>query len=295
MPALPIASRLLPPQPGIHFDEPLHRYWLWSERLGRWMQPSSTSQVIQEAGAKGFDPTFWRRSLMMKHGMTVQEANLYMELHKGNRAGVGTELHGLIRAELLGESFYPKQAESLMLLSVWRREFLPRVSAVLLCEAPLASRNYFYTGTPDLFARVDGLWLTVDWKSKVSQEKAKPEKAWRFQLGGYDALVEENHHVRADGAMNLMIWPEGCEDVYYDRADVNQAREVFVGCLAWSHLQRGAAGSEDHQGALLHLLSQRPEAFTLQDPPAGVPEHIAAMMREGGAEAVGMIWPHHGV
>ena len=287
----PIASRLLPPQSGIHFDEPSHRYWLWSERAGRWMQPSSTSQVLQAAGEKGFDSFFWRRSLIEKHGMTPREADLYMDLHRDNRAGIGTELHGLIRAELLGESFHPKQAESLTLLSVWRREFLPRVSAVVLCEAPLASRNHFYTGTPDLFARVDGLWLTTDWKTKVEEEKAKPEKAWRLQLGGYDALVEENHAIRADGALNLMIWQKGCKDVFYNRADVNAAREQFIGCLAWSHVQRASHGCQDHLGALLHLLSQRPEAFTLQDAPATVPEQAASLLLEGGAEAVRSLFP----
>jgi hypothetical protein len=263
------AINLLPARQDILFDETEHRYSLWSPRRQLWMHPASTSQVLGAAGAKGFDNTFWRKSLMAKHGMTFAEAELYMELHRNNRAHVGTELHGLIRAELLGGSFTPKQAESLMLLSVWRREFLPRISDVILCEAPLASGQYFFTGTPDLFAKIDGLWMTADWKSKVSEEKAKPDKAWPLQLGGYDLLVFDNFGIVSSGAMNLMIWPGGCEDVFYNRADVDISRSTFIGCLAWSHFVRGMAGCVEHQGALLHLLSIHPEAFELTKPPQG--------------------------
>jgi hypothetical protein len=278
---------LLPPPEGILFDEIEHRYSLWSQNRQAWLQPASTSQVLSASGAKGFDNTFWRRSLMDKHGMTFPEAELYMELHKVNRAAIGTELHGLIRAELLGGKFTPKQAESLMLLSVWRREFLPRIEEVKLCEIPLASRAYFYTGTPDLFARVDGLWLTVDWKSKVSEEKAKKDKAWVLQLAGYDGLVAEQYGIQSDGAMNLMIWPDGCEDVFYNRADITLARQRFVGHLAWSHFVRGVSGCWQHQGALLHLLRIHPDAFAVAEPPEGLTEQMAmatlAPALQGGA------------
>jgi hypothetical protein len=267
---------LLPQTNVIHFDEPSHRYWLWSHRRGRWMQPASTSQVLAAGGLKGFDNTFWRKSLMEKRGMRRDEADLYMELHRDNRAHIGTELHGLIRAELLGGTFRPKYAESLMLLSVWRREFLPRIDEVVLCEMPMASTNYFYTGTPDLVCKVDGLRLTVDWKSKVNEEKAKPDKSWKFQLSGYDQLTEENYLLQLDGAMNLMIWPDGCEDVFYNRADMLQSRRVFIGCLAWNHLLKGVAGCDDHRGAFHHLCRLHPDALLWTPPPPGLPERLTA-------------------
>lgn len=276
---MPPSIALLPPRNQIHFDEPSHRYWLWSNRRGRWMQPASTSQVLGTAGVKGFDNRFWRKSLIEKYGMRRDEADLYMELHRDGRAHIGTELHGLIRAELLGGSFKPKQAESLMLLSVWRREFLPRISDVVLCEMPMASGNYFYTGTPDLVAKVDDLWLTVDWKSKVSEEKAKPDKAWKLQLSGYDLLSLENYSLRLDGAMNLMIWPDGCEDVFYNRADIMEGKRKFIGCLAWNHLLRGIAGCVDHQGAFEYIRAIHPNALLWVPPPSQLdPSFVAGML-----------------
>lgn len=261
------AISLLPAQQGIHFDEASHRYWIWSPARNRWMQPASTSAVLTASGAKGFDATYWRRSLITKRGLRPHEADLYMDLHRGNRADIGTELHGLIRAELLGEPFHPRQAESLLLLAVWRREFLPRVERVVVCESPMVSRSRFYSGTPDLVALVEGLWLSVDWKSKVSREKARPESAWPLQLAGYDLLVEEQHGLALDGAMNLMIWPDGTQDCFYNAADMEERRQEFLGALVWSHTARALEGAADYGGALVHLLQQHPEAPLWRDPP----------------------------
>lgn len=261
---------LLPQQGGISFDEPSHRYWVWSDRRGRWMQPPSCSQVLGLAGAKGFDPQYWRRKLINKDGLLPHEAELYMNLHRNGRADIGTELHTLIRQELLGIAAPPVRfAESLLLLATWRREFLPQIEQVIACESPMASKDLFYTGTPDLIARVSGRWLTLDWKSKVSREKAKPDAAWPLQLAGYDLLAEEQHGIRLEGASNLMIWPDGVEDVYYPPEQMQQLRQRFIGHVAWAHAVRAAGGCSDTAGALHHLLSRFPDALSYATPPAG--------------------------
>ena len=261
---------LLPPQGGISFDEPSHRYWVWSPRRGRWLQPPSCSQVLGLSGAKGFDPTYWRRKLIQVEGMRPDEAEAYMDLHRNGRAEIGTELHALIRQELLGIAApVVRFAESLMLLATWRRLFLPQIEEVIACESPLASLRLFYTGTPDLIARVAGRWLIVDWKSKVSQEKAKPDQAWPLQLAGYDILARECCGVAVEGAMNLMIWPGGCEEVFWPAQKMAELRRRYLGHVAWAHVVRGAGGDAAAAGALEHLLQLHPEALELATPPKG--------------------------
>ena len=222
------------------------------------------------AGAKGFDPTHWRRKLIEKEGLRPAEAESYMERHRNGRAEIGSELHALIRQELLGIAAPPVRfAESLLLLATWRRMFLPQIEEVIACESPLASRRLFFTGTPDLIARVAGRWLTVDWKSKVSQEKAKPDQAWPLQLAGYDLLAQERYGIRLDGAMNLMIWPGGCQEVFWPPEKMAELRRRFIGHIAWAHAVKGAQSVTDTAGALEHLLQLHPEALELAAPPAG--------------------------
>ena len=222
------------------------------------------------AGAKGFDPTHWRRKLIEKEGLQPAEAEAYMELHRNGRAEIGTELHALIRQELLGAAAPPVRfAESLLLLATWRRLFLPQIEEVIACESPLASLRLFCTGTPDLIARVAGRWQVVDWKTKVSQEKAKPDQTWPLQLAGYDLLAQERYGVRLDGAMNLMIWPGGCQEVFWPPEKMAELRRRFIGHIAWAHAVKGAQGVAATAGALEHLLRLHPEALELAAPPAG--------------------------
>ena len=109
----------------------------------------------------------------------------------------------------------------------------------------------------------------VDWKTKVSQEKAKPDQAWPLQLAGYHLLAQERYGVRLDGAMNLMIWPGGCQEVFWPPEKMAELRRRFIGHVAWAHAVKGAQGVADTAGALEHLLQLYPEALELTAPPAG--------------------------
>ena len=243
------------------------------------MQPPSCSQVLALAGAKGFDPQHWRRRLIEKDGLRHDEAESFMELHRDGRAKIGTELHALIRQELLGITAPPVQfAESLMLLATWRQQFMPQIEQVIACESPLASRQLFYTGTPDLIARVSGRWLVVDWKTKVSQEKAKPDAAWPLQLAGYDLLAWEVYGLRLEGACNLMVWPGGCQEVFYPSDEITTLRDRFVGHTAWAHAVKGLRGDHDAAGALRHLLQLHPAALQQASAPPGCGESAVAQL-----------------
>ena len=257
------ALNLLPQQQGIRFDEPSHRYWVWSSRRCRWMQPPSCSQVLGISGAKGFDPQYWRRKLILKDGLRPHEAELYMELHCNGRAEIGTELHALIRQELLGIAAPPVRfAESLLLLAAWRQQFLPQIEQVIACEQAMASRQLFFTGTPDLIAKVAGRWLTVDWKTKA-------DAAWPLQLAGYEQLAEENYGIQLEGACNVMVWPGGIGEVFYPADEITTLKQRYIGHAAWCHVVLAVQGNDDNCGALRHLLTLHPAALDWADPPKG--------------------------
>lgn len=262
------------------FREEDHTYWAWSGRAGAWLRPSSCSQVLSTAGAKGFSTAAWRASLVRKQQMREQEAAAYCSLHVEARAAIGTELHGLIRQELTGDPAPPVQfAESLLLLAVWRRQFLPQIEAVILCEAPMVSGAGFFSGTPDLVARVSGRWLVLDWKSKASREKAKPDKAWPLQLAGYQILLRDVHGVALEGAANVMVWPDGLEEVFYAASEMAQHRRRYVGCLAWCHAVRASDGCTASAAALWQLLQLQPLALQQSQPPKGAgPWTVAAVL-----------------
>ena len=250
---MPHTLNLLHPQPGITFDEEAHSY-AYNSRTHGVLHPSSTTQVLTISGAKAFDTTHWHRSLLRK-GLEPHEADTYMERHRNTRADIGTELHSLIRATLLGLPYHPpKNAEALLLHATWRTQFLPQIDTVYLCEVPLCSLWGFYTGTPDLVCRLtDGALVVLDWKSKASADKAKPEAAWALQLGGYAGLVQDAYNLQLDGAANLMVWPGGCSVVRYPAADLALAQSRFYGALRQHHQLRTAQGCATHAIALQHV------------------------------------------
>jgi hypothetical protein len=252
---MPFTLSLLPPQPGITFDEAEHRY-TYQSAIGP-ISPASATQVLTVSGAKAFDPSHWRRSLIDRQGLKPAEADAFMDRHRNLRADIGTELHSLIRAELLGLPFNPpRYGEPLQLVATWRRAFLPRIDEVLLVEVPLCSRWGCFTGTPDLLARVEGRLLVVDWKTKTDASKARPDSSWILQLAAYAALVEGEYGLQVDGALNLMVWPGGTADVFYNRADVLQGRQRFIEALRKHHEIRAVQGCALHRRALIHLDQQ---------------------------------------
>jgi hypothetical protein len=111
--------------------------------------------------------------------------------------------------------------------------------------------------------------MVVDWKSKVSAEKAKPDAAWPLQLAGYDLLAMERYGITLDGAMNLMVWPGGCQEVYWQPEKMAELRRRYIGHVAWAHAVKGAQGVTDAAGALRHLLWLHLDALELAAPPAG--------------------------
>lgn len=236
---------LLDPQRGVEFDDPSHRYRVWSPRRKAWLHPFSVSGVLTVSGLKAFDPTQWRNKLI-RDGMEPWEAEEFMRQHTAHRAQVGTDVHLCIQCCLLGTAL-PRavEEEALAIFASWEREFLPRIGVVLVIESPMVHRGWFYAGTPDLVAEVDGELHLVDWKSKQSAEKAKPSAEWVHQLAAYRELVRAQHGVDVRRAMNWMCWDGGGRAAAWNAADLDHAWDAFCDAIKAHHRHR-AAESHEH-------------------------------------------------
>jgi hypothetical protein len=245
---------LLPPQRGVQFDDPSHRYRVWSPRRGAWLHPWSVSQILTVSGLKAFDPSQWRNKLI-RDGMSAVEAEAFMRQHTSHRAQVGTDVHLCIQHCLLGTPLgRAVEEEALAIFATWQREFLPRIRRVLVIEAPMVHRQWFFAGTPDLVAEVDGQWTICDWKSKQSAKKAKPSAEWIYQLAAYRALVLAQHGLEVNWALNHMCWDGGGKDVRWNRADLLHGWGAFKEAIKVHHEQR-AKESPEHAEWLTYYRS----------------------------------------
>jgi hypothetical protein len=235
---------LLPAVEGLTFDEADHRYEFPHPTLGRLPVVSATT-AMAATGAKVFDNSPWRRKLMRKEGMTLEEANAFMEAHRNKRAQIGTDFHELVRCHLLGLVPRVVEEESTLMFGRWREDFLPRLGRVRLIEAPLVHRSCFYAGTPDLLAEVDGVPCLIDWKTQqVGQEKARPE--WQLQGGSYWELIRRCHRITPGRALNLIVTATRVREKWWNLADLKQGWLRFASYLADYHEDQAAQGSVAH-------------------------------------------------
>jgi hypothetical protein len=229
----------------VEFDDPSHRYRVWSPRRGAWLHPFSVSQILTVSGLKAFDPTQWRNKLI-RDGMSPAAADAFMRQHTSHRAQVGTDIHLCIQHCLLGTPV-PRAVldEAIAIFESWEHQFLPRIGRVLVIEAPMVHRRWFYAGTPDLVAQVDDAWHICDWKSKQSAEKARPSAEWVYQLSAYRELVRNQHGLDVRRALNWMCWDGGGKGALWNAADLDHAWTAFEGAIRTHHQQR-AAESREH-------------------------------------------------
>lgn len=250
---------LAEPRCIVRFEAKEHVYWAWSPRSERWHLLASVSQVMTRSGFKRFDFSNWRRALL-RQGIAEELVDDYMKQHANKRARIGTATHDLIRARLLdtgpGTDFTAiaedERAEAREIAQVIAGQFLPMAEAVLLVERPLAHGLLAFAGTPDLLVVIDGRIFLVDWKTKPSESKARVSDEWVAQLAAYRELCYWNYGVRADGAINVMAWPDGLRLKRWNAADLNAAWYRFMlEALLPYHQANGA-----YPAALTHTLSE---------------------------------------
>ena len=244
---------LLPPIPGLEFQDDGHAYFYDSARFGR-VRPDSVSQVMSATGAKTFNPSAWRHSLITRDGMTPAEAEAHCEHVRKTRAQIGTNFHALAQGTLMGhdldralyESF---EGEPGLMHDRWLEQLYPRIWKVLIIEQPLIHRCALYVGTPDLLAEVDGRLTLVDWKThRAGQGRVRPE--WLIQQGAYVALIKSCYGVDVHHGGNLLVAADAVKLQSWNNADLRHGQSLFFGFLAEHHARQAALGSELHHAAL---------------------------------------------
>lgn len=230
---------LFPPNPNLQFIADGHSYvYKINTDPVQYLKPLSTSGIISRAEPDAMNYASWRNSLV-RDGMTRDEADLYMDVFCEYRMQVGTDFHQLVEASLCDE--VPRVApatggEAVQMLSVWRREFLPRITEILVVELPMIHQQLYYTGTPDLVCRMDDgeIWL-VDWKTKQNEEKARMRQDWVVRLASYAMLLKAEYGIVVDKGLNAMIWSTGLKNKCWNRADLEAGSNTFLRYLAKVH------------------------------------------------------------
>jgi hypothetical protein len=172
-----------------------------------------------------------------------------MEQHRSHRAMVGTQLHHLIEAHLLDREPMEVDPEAQAMFQAWLKEFYPRIGTVFIAEEPMLHRAYFYCGTPDLLAEIDGVVQLTDWKSQ-QQGKEKVRSEWGLQVGAYCELVRACHGITVAKATMAIVTVDNVRPAPYNRADIVQGWQRYAGFLAEYHALQAKLGSLPHHIAL---------------------------------------------
>lgn len=268
--------RLLPAQPGVFFRDEDHRYFYRGQFT---VEMPSSSHIIALGGGKDFDKEPWRRSLMRK-GLNERGAEYFMERVRDIRAGIGTELHGLIERCLKDDiRSVPWKGEAESIFELWLEHVYPRIGKVYVIEHPMIHPGGCYGFTPDLVAEVDGVLSLCDWKSnqaehfaeryqrlsaydpsdemlagicehlaavdaaagKMREATARVRDGWQIQQGSYAFGLDGVHGIRVERGINFMMSVDGVKEHCWNRPDLDQGWLQFAGGLLLHH-QRAVMG-----------------------------------------------------
>ena len=244
---------LLPPVEGLHFNEEAHIYTYDSKILGT-LRVDSVSQVLTATGAKAWNPSRWRQSLMKNNGWDMAQADAEMERIRKTRAQVGTNFHALAQDCLMDNSLNGALYESFegepgRILNVWLEQFSPRIGKVFIIEQPLIHKGAFFCGTPDLVAEIDGELTLVDWKT-CQPDKARVRQEWIWQMGAYCSAIKSCYNLDIHHGINVMVWDGGIRCQSWNHADLLQGWQNFAGFLAEHHARQAYLGHEANLAAL---------------------------------------------
>lgn len=192
---------------------------------------------------------------------------------RGTAQRVGTLTHELIKADLNGEVFPTNEYTSDELTEAnqaFRSYLAWRASNIvepILVEAPLASDDWKYGGTVDLYAKVNGKYLVVDFKTGAIYEEAM------YQTAAYRKLIEEDGQ-QVDGVLIVAIEKGDNEDFTTKMiGDTGLHFALFTHLLAVYRLKKMIAGE--------YKSVNRPEIVSPQMDIVPALKESIEMMKEG--------------
>jgi hypothetical protein len=224
----------------IGFDEASHSY-----SYNGW-NPPSVSRVLEKTGAKAFDRTFWRLSLIRK-GMTYDEAEAEMDRICREAADRGTRVHAHVEQTI--EHGQPLEADELTVpfLGHWQAFAAEHgLGQVLLMEQALVNTVGVYCGTVDCLAETKDGITVIDWKTTSEIRKAKSQPWQALQLAAYAGAINRIYGLKVKQAMNVYLAPDGWKVVKYPGPKMGAAWRTFQGLLRDYWLERAELGEAYH-------------------------------------------------
>lgn len=235
---------------GLRFSEASHRYWLDGKPvpgvttiLGVLDKPALVSwaaKSVAEYVADNPDGVEVLRQMGREPMVEALKRTPYQK--RDDAAKRGTELHLYAEQLLRGENVELDDNDPLLPVVEHAVEFLDEWQIEpLLIEAPVASREYWYAGTADLFAEYHdpvtkraGVAI-FDWKSSkgIYPEYAMQLNAYAFAeftgLGGTEQEIPE-----VDAAFGIHIRPDGYDvhpmrfgpDIYQEFVAIRQVSDI---------------------------------------------------------------------
>lgn len=155
--------------------------------------------------------------------------------HDGARDGamsLGTLVHDFIERDLRAQPIIrgDEPSESLdvalhcfRLYQRWRQ---PLRIEVIALEEPLISERFQVGGTPDLYAKVDGVRTLLDWKT------SKPYPEHLIQLAAYGLMLAEKYGEPPERYTLLSLPKDGDSWTAHTYDELDDAAEVFKHLIA---------------------------------------------------------------
>ena len=243
------------------FDPQDHSY-----RFNGWLLPGVSGLLDKTGIRKPFDRTFWRRSLIKK-GMSVYEADAYMDQRGARARAGGTLIHSLIESRLNGVTSEQLEEANLTVQQVdaYLKAFDDfrdtwELGPVLLQEQPLMHPTGHYCGTADCVALINETPTIIDWKTVMPPEEGKKLKKpraelWQlYQLTAYLGCINASQQILNKpticNAMNVWLMPDGFHVNRWSDIEIFDAWTTFKGLLRDFWRERMELGDDWHQPEL---------------------------------------------